>query len=357
MALYSSISVRVIIMNPEKAENEDLSSLEETSTVVESSPTPPVVGSPGSDTIDASSPAQEPDLAQPPSQTKPSKPDRFSWPKKLLKRFNVYLILFVLIVLIAVIVTGLSLYSNNKASSKQTITSQSLSSSTLKQLANSDATIGGPKQVLNVQSDAVFGGKVLVRDSLEVAGTIQVGGSLTLPGITVSGNSSFDQVQIRNTLSVGGNTSLQGQLSVQKGLSVTGNATFGGSVTAAQINTSNLQITGDFILTHHIVAGGSTPSRSNGSALGSGGTSSVSGSDSAGTISINTGGAPAAGCFATVSFTQKFNNTPHVIVTPVGSVAGSLNYYVNRTTSSFSICTANAAPASQSFAFDYFVVD
>jgi cytoskeletal protein CcmA (bactofilin family) len=347
-------------MDPQKDENQDLSSLEEASTVVEndgsnSTLTPPE-GSLTSDAIDASGSSSGQSTEQPSQNPSP----KYKGPSKIrvwLGRFNIYLLLFILVVLIAIIVTGLSIYSGTKKNDKKVTASQTLSSDTLKQIANSDATIGDPKQVLNVQSNAVFGGKVLIRDSLEVAGPIKVGGSLSLPGITVSGNSNFDQVQIRNTLSVGGDASIQGQLAVQKSLSVAAGATFGGAITATQISTNNLQITGDLVLTHHVVAGGPTPSRSNGAALGSGGTSSVNGSDTAGTVNINTGSGTAAGCFATVNFTQRYSGSPHILITPVGSAAGGIAYYVDRTTSSFSICTAAPAPGNQSFAFDYFVVD
>jgi hypothetical protein len=352
-------------MNEPKPENQD-ATLEEPSTVVESGSSTPIETDQSLDgaglsneTIDASTTlATEPGATKTPNQKNeaPKKPKLRERITQLRHRFNIYLLLFVLIVLIALVVTGLSVYSNSKNNNKPPVSTQTLSSSTLKQLANSDATVGDPKQVLTVQSNAVFGGKVLIRDGLEVAGPLQVGGSLSLTGITVSGNSSFDQVQVRNNLTVGGSTSVQG-LAVQKGLTVSGGATFSGAVTASQINTSNLQITGDFMLSHHLVAGGATPSRSNGSALGSGGTSSVSGSDTAGTLTVNTGGSPSGGCFATITFAQKFSNTPRVMVTPVGATAGSLDYYTDRSTSGFSICTASPAPAGQSFSFDYFVVD
>jgi hypothetical protein len=343
-------------MEETKPENQDLSTLDESTTVVEGSQ-PLQAESLSNEVIDASGtkPAIEPNtnLANGPV---PEKPNGVARLKQLVQRFNIYLILFVLVVLIVVVATGLSILNTNKDSSKPTVGTQTLSSNTLKQLANSDATVGDPKQVLTVQSNAVFGGKVLIRSSLEVAGPLQVGGSLSLTGITVSGSSSFDQVQIRNNLTVGGSTFVQG-LAVQKGLTVAGGATFSGAVTTAQINTSNLQITGDFNLTHHIVAGGVSPSRSNGSALGSGGTSSVNGSDTAGTLSVNIGSSPSSGCFATITFAQKFNSTPRVMVTPVGGAAGGIAYYVDRSSSSFSICTASPAPSGQSFAFDYFIVD
>jgi cytoskeletal protein CcmA (bactofilin family) len=276
--------------------------------------------------------------------------------RHFISRFNVYLLLFLLLVVVAVAVVVVA-FVMNRSSNKTVVQTQSLTESTLKQLADRDVTVGQPKQVLNVQSNAVFAGKVLVRDNLEVAGTIQVGGSLSIPGITVSGNSVFDQVQVNRTLSVAGDSTLQGQLSVQKNLSVAGKGTFGGVLSAPQITANTLQLNGDLNLTHHITAGGATPGRVNGPALGSGGGASVSGSDTAGTVNVNTGSGATAGCFVTINFTQKYNATPYVLVTPVGLGAAGLGYYINRSTGSFSICAANTPPSSASFGFDYFVLD
>lgn len=290
-------------------------------------------------------------LPAPPSQL-PKEP----FLKRLLKRFNVYLVLFVVVIIATGIVLVIA-FSTSKKSNTNTVQTQSLTESTLKQLAASDVTVGQPKQVLNVQSNAVFAGKVLIRDSLEVAGTIQVGSNLNLPGITVSGTSIFDQAQVNKNLTVSGDTALQGQLSVQKNLSAAGSGTFGGPLSAPQITANTLQLNGDLNLTHHITAGGATPGRSNGSALGSGGAASVSGSDTSGNVNINTGSGASAGCFITVYFTQKYNSTPHILITPVGSGAAAVNYYVDRTTSSFTICAASTPPSSASFGFDYFVLD
>jgi hypothetical protein len=275
----------------------------------------------------------------------------------LASRINIYLVLFVLLLVISGVVSIVGYQkSKNNANKKATVATQPLSQEVLDQLKATDVQVGDPKQVLSVESNAVFGGTVLVRGGLEVAGAIKVGGPLTLPGITVSGLSNFDQVQMNN-LQVSGNTTVQGQLAVQKGLTVNGSASISGSLSAAALIIDTLQVNKDLLLNRHIDAGGGTPGKSNGSALGSGGTVSVSGTDTAGTVNINTGGGPGAGCFVTVNFTQKFNATPHVTITPVGSAAADLNYYINRTTTGFSICATNAAPASQSFAFDYLAID
>jgi hypothetical protein len=276
--------------------------------------------------------------------------------RRLLARLNIYLLLFILLIIAGAAVVIVTIIIN-KNHSKPTIKTQTLSEDALRQLATSDVTVGQPKQILNVQSNAVFAGKVLINDSLEVAGGLQVGSSLSLPGINVAGNSNFDQVQINKSLSVAQDAAIQGQLTVQKSLSVVGGATFGGALSAPQLTANTLQLNGNLNLTHHITAGGVTPGRSNGGALGSGGTTSVSGSDSAGSVNINTGGGAGAGCFITVNFAEKYNATPHVLITPVGSAAAGLSYYINRSTTNFSICTTSTPPSNASFGFDYFVLD
>jgi len=160
-----------------------------------------------------------------------------------------------------------------------------------------------------------------------------------------------------NTLNTSGGTTVNGVLTAKHGLSVTGASNFNGSVSATQITTGTLQLNGNLAVTHHITAGGSIPGISGGVALGSGGTNSLNGSDTSGSITLNTGSGTSAGCFVTVNFAQKFDNTPHVVVTPVGAAAAGLNFYVNRSTSSFSVCTTNPAAVGQTFGFDYMVFD
>jgi cytoskeletal protein RodZ len=269
---------------------------------------------------------------------------------------NIYLLIFIFLVVLAGIIVAATYLASQKENNTQ-VPTQKLSEDTLKQLSTSNVTVGQPKQLLSVQSNAVFAGKVLIRDSLEVAGPIQVGGAMSLPGITVSGDSLFEQLQVNKNLSVQGDSAMQGQLTVQKNLSVSGGATFGGPISAPVLNVNSLQLTGNLTLTKHLSLGGATPSRTAGNALGGGGTVAISGSDSAGSVNINSGSSPSAGCFVTVEFAQRFNATPKVIVSPVGSTAGDLNYYVNRSSGSFSICTTNPAPAFTSFGFDYFAVE
>ncbi len=54
---------------------------------------------------------------------------------------------------------------------------------------------------------------------------------------------------------------------------------------------------------------------------------------------------------------NAFTQTPHVVITPVGSNCAGLNYYVNRTTGGFSIGTTNSANPGTGCAFDYIAID
>lgn len=283
------------------------------------------------------------------------KPKRLLSLRQVISKLNIYLLAFILLVLISAVGSFFAFYKAKNSNEVTGVSSSQLDQSSLDKLKETDVKVGDPKQILSIESNAIFAGKVLVRDSLEVAGQIKVGGPLSLPGISVSGTSNFDQVQINN-LQIAGNTTIQGQLNVQKGMNISGPLNVGGTLSAASLNIQTLQINGDILLNRHLDAGGGTPGRSNGGALGNGGTSSISGTDTAGTVNINVGSSPSAGCFTTITFSQRFN-TPHIVITPVGSSGGGINYYINKSSANFSICTSSPAPAGSTFAFDYIVID
>lgn len=295
------------------------------------------------------------DKSTPP--TKPIKPSLGKRLRGLIGHFNIYFLIFLLLVIFASGFTYASYLKQKKLDSAPTTPSQELDAESLKKLKNSDTSVGDPKQTLTVQSNAIFNGKVLVRDDIDIAGTLKVGGTLNLTGLIVSGTTSLDQIQ-GNKMSIAGDGNIQGQLTVQKGITISGSGTFGGNLSAPTLSVESLQLSGDLTINRHIDAGGPTPSSTNGGALGGGGTASLSGTDTAGTIAINTGSGPVAGCFISITFSKSFNGQPHIVVTPVGGSAASLNYYINRLgNNGFSLCTANAAPGGANFAFDYIVVD
>jgi len=279
--------------------------------------------------------------------------------KRLFRRVNVYLLIFILLVVVAAIIAIVSYLNSQKTPATPSVASQTLTQSALSQLAKTNASVGASSQTLTIKGNAVINGQTLTRGDLNVAGNIQAAGTLTAPSLTISGTSNLGTAQI-NSLQVAGATALQGAVTAGS-LSVSGTTSLSGPVTASQITVTKLIISGNGVLQvpNHISFPGASPNRSSigNAALGAGGTASIAGSDTTGTLNINTGAGTAPGCFISVSFNQAFANQPHVIVTPVGAAAGQTQYYVTRNNSGFSICTNNAAPANQVFAFDYFVTD
>lgn len=277
-----------------------------------------------------------------------------SFIRRLWDRLNIYLLLFILVLVVAIgSVVSLTLKSRQDAF--KIVTTQELTQDELKQLANTDVTVGEPKQILTIQANAVFAGSALIRGDLEVAGTLKLGGDLSLTNLSVTGAAQLEDATANN-LTVGSNLNVQGTLQLNGGISVAGQSNFNGGIVASSVITGALQLNGDLNLTNHIIAGGTIPNIERGPATGGGGTVSLSGSDTSGSIAVNTGSGPPAGCFATVTFSKAFNNIPHVVVTPIGAASAGLDYYLTRTTTGFLICSTNSAPAGQSFGFDYIVM-
>src|SRR5436190_9360743 len=107
----------------------------------------------------------------------------------LLDRLNRYLLILGVLVLVIVAAVVLSLKFNSNSSKNPK--AASLTDQQLSELKGSTTVVGDSQQVLDVQSNSVFEGQVLVRSNLDVAGSIKVGGPLSLSSVTVGGSSSF----------------------------------------------------------------------------------------------------------------------------------------------------------------------
>lgn len=278
--------------------------------------------------------------------------------KQFMRKVNLYFLLFGLLIVIAGAITTVNYLNSQKAPQEPNIANQSLTQEALKQLANTDATVGGAAQTLTIQGSAIISGNTLMRGNLNVAGNIQSGGSITGPSITISGQSNFGATQI-NSLQVAQNLAVQGSTTMRD-LNVSGTSSFSGAITASQITVSSLILSGNGALQipNHLVFSGPSPSRSfiGSGILGSGGSVSVNGSDTSGSISMGSGNNPTGdGCIVRVNFNKVFTTQPRVIVSPVNRAAGQMLYYIERNTTGFSLCTANTPTANQTFAFDYFI--
>lgn len=278
--------------------------------------------------------------------------------KKFFRKVNVYLLIFLLLVVVAGAVTIVNYLNSQKAPEEPNIATQELTQDTLKQLANTDATVGNTSQTLTIQGNAIIAGQTLMRGNLNVAGNIQSGGAINAPNLTVSGTSNLGTAQI-NSLQVAQTVAIQGSTTIRD-LSVSGTSTFSGPMTASQITVSKLILSGSgtLQLPNHLSFTGPSPGRSfiGSGILGSGGSVSINGSDTSGTINMSSGNNPnGSGCIVKVTFQQAFSGQPRVIISPVNSAAGGMEYYVDRDSKSFSVCTNTTPVANKVFAFDYFI--
>lgn len=277
--------------------------------------------------------------------------------KRIFKRVNIYLMAFIILLVIAATIITVSWLYSQKKPPEATIGSQQLSPEALKELSSGDASVGNNRQRLTIKGDTTIDGQTLLRSNLDVAGSIQTSARINGADLTVSGTSNLGTAQI-NRLQVAGNHDVSGDITIGGGLSVGGTSTFNGPMTASKITASQLVLSGNAKLEipNHLAFTGPTPGQSaNQGVLGSGGSASLSGSDTSGTINFNAGNNPSSGCMITVNFRSNFGATPRVVVSPVDAAGGNLNFYVTRSAGSFSICSTNPPAAHSSFGFDYFV--
>jgi hypothetical protein len=105
----------------------------------------------------------------------------------------------------------------------------------------------------------------------------------------------------------------------------------------------------------HYISGGGTPHVSVGGAAG-GGSVSISGDDTFGTVTVTTGSPSSSGMLLTISFASAFGGTPHVVISPANAAAaGSLYYTGNVGAGSFQIDVAAVPSGGTTYTFEYFV--
>lgn len=269
---------------------------------------------------------------------------------------------------LVIIVVGVIWYVERDREATTTIDGDDFTSSTLDEdgfaeLAREQAEIDSTNQTLNVRANSVFDGTMLVRSSLEVQGQLRVGEDLSLNDITVSEQATLNNADVAEDLNVQGSaqldgaTTIQDSLTVNEDLTTAGSGSFGGQLSAETIEAGNLTFSGDLTMSGRVITGGEQTSAVSGGSIGGGGTVSVNGNDTAGSVNINTGNDPSAGTLAEISFGDGYGDTPRVNITPVGSPTGNLDWYVERTTDGFTIGVSSAPSSGSNYTFDYFVVE
>lgn len=261
--------------------------------------------------------------------------------------------------------------STDSSLNRDTVT---ISQAALDKLGVNRSTVGTGGIELVVGPNARFNGKVQVGGDISIAGELKLNskfsaaeaslakldaGVTSLSDLNVNGNATVSSLGLRNDLSVAGTSKFQGAVvmsqlvTVNNNVNVAGSLAVGGVLTVNSFHTASLVVDSTITVGGHIITTGSAPGVSAGSAIGSNGTVSISGNDASGSVGVNTGVGTTAGIVANITFKNKYSTTPHVVVTAVGSGAGSV--YVNRTSTGFSI-GVNSALSLGGHAFDYIVM-
>lgn len=261
--------------------------------------------------------------------------------------------------------------SEEEQVNRETVT---LSVESLEQLGVNRNTVGSEGAELTVGPNSKFNGKVTIAGAVNIAGQLNLNSRFTASDASLAkldaGNTSVNQLSVNNDatvsnliarrdMSVAGTTRLQGAVSiaqlltVNNNVNISGNAAIGGTLSVRNFQASSLTSDTTLTIGGHIISRGSAPGVSAGPGVGSNGTVSISGSDSAGTVGFNAGVGASGGIVAEVSFNRAYSSTPRVVVTAVGGGLGSV--YVQRSANGFSI-GVNGAIAPGGYAFDYIVI-
>lgn len=242
-----------------------------------------------------------------------------------------------------------------------------INSEVLDSLGVNKTTIGTEGTSLVVGPDASFNGTLTVKDDVTISGQLNLNEKITatdaslanldagetnLTNLNVNGDSTTTNLNLRQNLIVAGSSQLQGPttltglLTVGNSVNVTGNLAVGGTFSMNAFQTNTLVVGG------RISTRGNSPSVLKGDALASTDTVSISGNDISGTVAVNVGSGSRSGIVAYVSFASAYNTTPHVVITPIGP--GVSDFYVNRSSSGFSIGVGSIS--SGGHAFDFIVM-
>lgn len=219
-----------------------------------------------------------------------------------------------------------------------TINTQSLDNGTLNKLTVQAGPENQTTQQLTIEPETLFKSSVEVQGSLKAQGDLEVGGNLN----------------------VRGTTTLQGAVGINSNLAVRGSLSVGGTLTAPSLNIGNLGATninasGSLSFGGHLIPSGSVPSAKP-SLAASGGTVTISGNDTAGTVTITIGGgAVQTSEMAIITFATRFTTTPKVQLTPINAAASALNYYATRNAGFFTIETSTVPSNGAQYVFDYLV--
>lgn len=280
----------------------------------------------------------------------------------------------VVVLVINVGVIWFIVQSQSNAAKQVDRASVTLSNETLSSLGVARNDVGQSAELLTIGPNTTFNGSITIAEKASIGGELVLNDKLTgqassftkldagdtsVSTLNINGDATASTVNVRQDLNVAGATRLQGAVTVGQMMTVTGGLTVGGnvavngvlSVNSLQVN--SLALNSSLTVGGRIISTGSAPNVGSGTGLGSNGTVSISGNDTAGTVVANIGVGGGNGTLVQVAFRTPYPSTPRVIISPVNNPAP--NAYVNRTVGGFTIINSGSL-APGSYVFDYIVI-
>jgi hypothetical protein len=272
------------------------------------------------------------------------------------------------------VIIGFVINGKTPGASSTNSSEVTLSSSVLDKLGVSRNSVGNSSEELAIGPNTKFGGTILVNGNTSIGGELTLNkklsaqdatvttlqaGNTSLQTLGVNGDITSTNVNVRTDLAVAGATRLQGAvtigqlLTVNNNLNVVGSLAVGGTLTARTFQANSLVSETTLTIGGHIVTAGAAPNVGRGAATGSSGSVSISGNDTSGTVAVNMGTGAGNGLLAQVAFRTAYPSIPHVVVSPIGGAISG--YYITRTAGGFNIYSTNAISPG-GYAFDYIVM-
>ena len=128
---------------------------------------------------------------------------------------------------------------------------------------------------------------------------------------------------------------------------------------AGNLSVVNATVNGTLTVNGHVITGNTsgTTSIAVAAGAGTGATASISGNDTSGVITVNTGTGTAAGNLATITFASSYGSAPKVLLTPKDVPAASTypQFQYTSGTSTFTLMSYNALTVSKTYTFSYFI--
>jgi len=283
--------------------------------------------------------------------------------------------LSVVVLILAVLGVILGFVLRGKQNSNNSAGNVTISPAVLSKIGVNRSNVGNSGAQLTIDPNTQFNGTVTVAGSTRISGQLQLNskfsasdanltqleaGNTALGQLNVNGSSTLSSLNLRNTLTVTGATQLQGAvtlnqlLTVDNSVNVVGNLSIGGILSTNTFSARSLTSTSTLTIGGHVITSGQNPVIAPaGGSLGSNGTVSISGNDSAGIIAVNIGaGGGGNGVLANIAFKTQYGAAPRVVITPIGF--GARFYVTNVSVGGFSVGVNDALP-NGSFSIDYIV--